>query len=242
MRRGTKLPLVCGWLFMDISCSNSHQSLISSSDGNRCCWLELLLCQSLVVTLHKIQLVHYWASASTYWCTEMLWQGWFSSIHAIQLSRISIHMCVCKFLHGGHTGHRRAAPRAGVQILRLQPQCLKVFKQETDLRCPRRRDDDISKSSQIKTVLMCRVTADLTVFLYVRHEHLQNVTQLNVSMQEIWLLWFSRCFHREVNKMVSAETVVCDVFIIRLQPFVQVFPSLCPSSACVVGQIESRSH
>lgn len=178
MRRRTKLPLVCGWLFMDISCSNSHQSLISLSDGNRCCWLELLLCQSLVIMLHKIQLVHYWASASTHWCTEMLWQGCFFLI---------IHMCVCKLLHGGH----RQAVIEQLQGLVCrscfckQPQCLKVFKQETDLRCPRRRDDDISKSSQIKTVFMCWVSNSVFV---CSHKHLQNVMQLNVSMQEIWLL------------------------------------------------------
>lgn len=55
----------------------------------------------------------------------------------VELSGISIDICICKFLRGGRTGHCRAAPKAGVHDpVSANSQCWRVFKQETVGCCP----------------------------------------------------------------------------------------------------------
>lgn len=111
-RKKHLLLCVCFLVWLFVHMVNSHHSLMcaSSSDDNRCCWLELLLCQPSIRMLHKIQLVDFRASASTYWRSERFGSGSSRSLPfmPIQLSGISIDICICKFWHGGHAGRHRA--------------------------------------------------------------------------------------------------------------------------------------
>lgn len=105
----------------------------SSSDDNRCCWLDLLLCPSSIILLHKIQfiIVHQHQPIDVLKCFGRVGSLPFMPI---KLSGISIDICICKFLCGGHAGRRKEE----LQRLVCKSSCLPTatmlkgfFKQET---------------------------------------------------------------------------------------------------------------